>query len=90
YSLPRYQVDIALRGIYRGRWGLGDSDGNEIVDAEREFALGYFLLNLAVNKQLWPWLKVEAGGNNLLNVTNEFEPSLPGTIWYGGLTFNFQ
>lgn len=90
YTNHLHRFDVGLRAIYRGRWGLGDANGNGIVEAENEYADAYFLLNLSVNKALFGWLKLEAGANNLLGSTNPFEPSLPGRIWYGGLRIHFS
>lgn len=89
YANSRHEFDLALRAIYRGKWGLGDANGNGVIDAENEFADGYLLLNLAVNKNLLGWLTLEAGANNLLDQTPSAEPSLAGRIWYGGININF-
>ncbi len=90
YTNSLHQFDVALRAIYRGRWGLGDANGNGVIEAGNEFADGYVLLNLALNKNLFGWLTVEGGANNLLNITSQNEPLLPGRIWYGGLNINFS
>ncbi|MEM1135706.1 MAG: TonB-dependent receptor [Bacteroidota bacterium] len=90
YINSRYKFDVALRGIYRGEWGLGDSNGNGIVDVDNELAEGYFLLNLAINKKLYKGLTLEVGVNNLLDKTHEFEPSLPGRILFGGININLS
>lgn len=90
YTNFMHQFDVALRAIYRGRWALGDSNGNGVIDANNEFSDGYLLLNIAINKKMFSWLTIEAGANNLTDSTNEFEPALPGRIWYGGLIINFN
>lgn len=90
YTIPQYGFDLGLRAIFRGRWGLGDANGNGIIEAENEFADPYLLLNLSVNKKLFGWLRLEAGANNLSGSTNPHEPSLPGRIWYGGLSIHFS
>lgn len=82
--------DVTLRAIYRGKWGLGDANGNGIIDTDAEFADGYVLLNLGVNKRFGDWLIIETGVNNLLNTINLNEPSLPGRIWYTGVQINFN
>ncbi|MGY5848749.1 TonB-dependent receptor [Salegentibacter sp. HM20] len=90
YSNIEHRFDLALRAIYRGRWGLGDSNGNGVIDIPSEYADEYLLLNLALNKDMFSWLTLEAGVNNILNRTNPFEPSLPGRIWYGGIRLNLS
>ncbi|WP_020532631.1 TonB-dependent receptor [Flexithrix dorotheae] len=90
YINNRYNFDMSLRTIYRGKWGVGDANGNGIIDSDNEYADGYILLNLAVNKQLFSWITIESGINNILDVTNSFEPSLPGRIWYGGINIKLS
>ena len=90
YLVPGIDMDIALRAIWRGKWGLGDSNGNGIIDAENEFAAGYVLLNLGLTKRISGWLTLEGGVNNLLNTTNLNEPSLGGRIWYSGFRIDFS
>lgn len=85
YSNNEHKFDVSLRAIYRGRWGLGDNDGNMIIDNESEYSEGYVLLNFAVNKELLKHMTIEAGVNNLLGTTNTFEPSIPGRIFFGGV-----
>lgn len=90
YKNEQYLFSIALRGIYRGRWGTGDVNGNLILDDEREYANGYMLWNLSLNKQSFDWLRLEAGINNLSNETNISEPSLAGRLWYVGAGVNLS
>nr|WP_277487621.1 TonB-dependent receptor [Catalinimonas alkaloidigena] len=89
YVNSRPEFDLSLRAIYRGKWGLGDANGNGVIDTENEFADGYLLLNLALNKKILGWITLEAGANNLLAKTLSAEPSLAGRIWYGGININF-
>ncbi len=90
YTNSRYDFDIALRGIYRGRWGIGDFNGNSVLDAENEYADGYWLVNLAVHKNLGESLRLETGVNNLLGQTTVNEPSLAGRIFFAGVHWSFN
>ena len=90
YENEKHAFNIALRSIYRGRWGFGDMNGNGVVDDEREYANDYLLLHLAVNKELFEWLTLEAGINNLLGQTHDYESSLAGRCWYGGINLHFD
>ncbi|MBX2841582.1 MAG: TonB-dependent receptor [Flammeovirgaceae bacterium] len=90
YINNQYNFDIALRTIYRGKWGVGDSNGNGIIDSENEYADDYFLLNLAVNKVLFQKITLESGINNILNVKNSFVPTMPGRIWYAGINIKLS
>lgn len=90
YTNSRHNYGASLRGIYRGRYGIADANGNGLIDADNEYIKGYLLLNFAIHKQLFEWLTLEAGANNLLNATNPMESSLAGRTWFGGLQINFS
>ena len=90
YTNSRYGFDISLRGIYRGRWGVGDFDGNTVLDADNEYADGYWLVNLAARQHLGDWLTLEAGSNNLFGQTTVNEPALAGRILFAGVQLNFN
>ena len=90
YTNTRYHFDVALRGLYRGRWGLGDFNGNTVLDADNEYADGYWLVNLAARKHFGEWLTLEAGSNNLFGQTTANEPALAGRIFFAGLQLKFS
>ncbi|MEM6843322.1 MAG: TonB-dependent receptor [Bacteroidota bacterium] len=89
YTNTRYNFDVSLRGIYRGRWGVGDFNGNTVLDGDEEYADGYVLVNLSARKHFGKWLTLEAGANNLTNQTTPNEPALAGRIFFAGLQLNF-
>ena len=90
YSGFRRGFNISLRGIFRGRYGFGDYNGNTIVDIPEEYVKGYTVLNLALSKQLLNnklTLRLEV--ENLLDYTDAAHiPTLPGRLFYAGLNFN--
>lgn len=85
YTNQRYNFDISLRGLYRGRWGVGDFNGNTVLDAANEYADGYWLVNLAARQHFGDWLTLEAGSNNLFGQTTVNEPALAGRIFFTGV-----
>ncbi|MEM8968438.1 MAG: TonB-dependent receptor [Bacteroidota bacterium] len=89
YTNARHRFDVSLRGIYRGRWGLGDFNGNTVLDGDNEYADGYLLVNLSARKHFGDWLTLEAGANNLTGQTTPNEPVLAGRIFFAGLKLNF-
>ena len=90
YTNARYHIDVSLRGLYRGRWGRGDFNGNTVLDADNEYADGYWLVNLAARKHFGDWLTLEAGSNNLFGQTTVNEPTLAGRIFFAGVQLNFS
>ncbi len=83
-------VDMALRGIYRGRFGFGDVNGNLILDDEMEYASGLMVWNLTLSKTLDNGLRVEAGGNNLFGELNLHDPTNAGRLLFVGLQSNLH
>ena len=90
YSLRALKLNIYWRSIYRGRWGFADQDGNQILVGDNEYADGYFQHNVSIQKPLGQHFLLDAGVNNLISTTNEFEPTLAGRIWFVGLKFNLK
>ena len=90
YTNSRHRFDVNLRALYRGRWGFGDFNGNTVLDADNEYADGYWLFNLAGRKHFGDKLSLEAGINNLFGQTTINEPALAGRLLFAGLQFNFS
>jgi outer membrane receptor for ferrienterochelin and colicins len=89
YTNTRHQFDVNLRALYRGRWGIGDFNGNTVLDADNEYADGYWIFNISARKHLGDWLSLETGINNLFGQTTVNEPALAGRLFFAGLQFNF-
>ncbi len=70
-----------LRGMYRGEYGLYDSNGNGFVN-NSEYEPSYMLWNASVSKQLFTDYNLQLGVNNLFDHTSINTPNLPGRIWY--------
>ena len=76
----------SARGIYRGRYGFGDLNGNAILDADQEYVPGYWLVNVAAAKTFRQRLTVQAGLDNLLGYTNPtYISTLPGRLYYASI-----
>jgi outer membrane receptor for ferrienterochelin and colicins len=84
--LEKYSdINWALRVIYRGKFGFTDLNGNLILDDEREYAPGWYTINLTASKSFTNGIFVEAGVNNLMNTTNISQPNMPGRLLFAGL-----
>lgn len=85
YREPITGVDLALRAIFRGRFGFADLNGNLILDDDREYAKGWVSVNLTASKTLSNQIFLEAGATNLLNTATPAQPNNPGRVIFLGL-----
>jgi outer membrane receptor for ferrienterochelin and colicins len=87
YREPESGLTIALRGIYRSRYGFGDLNGNLILDDEREYVRGYSTWNVTVSRPVSERFDAQFGIRNAFGITNpEFIPSLSGRLYFAGLS----
>ena len=87
-------IDANLRLLYKGRFGFADLNNNQILDIEKEYVPGYFLLNMTIQKSFFKdKLNLKMGIDNVLNytyATPEFTiSSLPGRIFYTSINYKF-
>jgi outer membrane receptor for ferrienterochelin and colicins len=88
YDNTRFDFNISLRGIYRGKFGYGgDVNSNAILDDPAEYAKGYTIWNMSAQKFL-NRIIMEAGVNNLFRATSTYDPLLAGRQWYVGVRLN--
>jgi outer membrane receptor for ferrienterochelin and colicins len=78
-------INFSLRGIYRGRFGFGDLNGNLILDDDSEYAKGWMSMNFTASKQFDNGIFLEVGGTNLLNTSTPNQPNNPGRILFAGI-----
>lgn len=89
YENKKYAFNVMARAIYRGRFGYGgDVNANSILDDKREYADGYTVCNLAVQKSIRS-IVLEAGVNNVFKAASAYDPTLAPTVWYGGVIVKF-
>jgi len=91
YQHPQKGYTASLRGIYRSRYGFGDLNGNQIIDADHEYVRGYVTWNVSVGKTFRQRLTAQAGVDNLLGYTDKnYVPTLPGRLLYASLGYAFH
>jgi len=91
YENDKKGISATLRGVYRGRYGFGDRNGNLILDAPNEYVKGYVLWNASASKQIGKCFVLQAGVDNLLNHTdNQFVPSLAGRLGWVRLSVSLE
>lgn len=90
YSIPKLKTDVNLRVIYRSKFGLLDTNGNQILDNYDDFVNEYFITNLTLSKSFKKNFILQVGANNLFDFTNPREISnIQGRQIFGKLQFNF-
>jgi outer membrane receptor for ferrienterochelin and colicins len=77
-----------IRTQLRSRYGIGDFNGNDILDIDKEYAPHYLLTNVYLRRKVGS-INVSAGIDNAFNHTSpDFQPFLAGRIFY--LTLQYQ
>ena len=84
-----------VRVLYKGRFGFNDYNNNQILDIDKEYIPGYFLVNTGIQKELLDKkITVQFGVDNLLDftyATPEYTiSSLPGRTFFSSFTFKFN
>jgi outer membrane receptor for ferrienterochelin and colicins len=79
----------SLRGIYRGRWGIADEDGDGLIDHDNEYAKGVLLANISAVKAIKEF-RLQAGIDNFLNYKDSKNlPGIPGIQPYISIMYSF-
>lgn len=90
YSIPTIKTDINLRVFYRSKYGMFDTNGNQVLDQYDRFVNDYVQANLSVSKQIQEKLMLQAGANNLLDYTNPSQiNNLAGRQIFARIQYNF-
>lgn len=87
YRLPKWNIDANIRGTYRSKFGLFDTNGNTYLDRYDEFVDAYSIWDIAFNKSIFKDYKIGIGIDNLFNFTDPQNISnIAGRLFYGKLT----
>ena len=90
YQIPAWKTEINYRIFYRSKFGLFDSNSNQVLDEYDAFVNQYLITNLSVSKKINSKFLVQAGANNLFNFTNPAEISaISGRQLFSRIQFNF-
>jgi len=89
YEHSKRGFSASLRGIYRGRYGFADRNGNLILDDAGEYVRGYLTWNLSVAKT-YKSLTIQTGIDNLTGYRDpQFIPTLAGRLWQTNLRWTW-
>lgn len=90
YELPEWDLDANIRGTYRSKYGLYDTNGNNYLDTYDDFVHGYAIWDVAINKTIYKDYRLGFGIDNLLGFTDTQNISnIAGRIIYGKLNIQF-
>jgi outer membrane receptor for ferrienterochelin and colicins len=90
YNISKIKTNINLRVFYRSKYGLFDTNGNQILDKYDKFVDDYFITNLSISKYITDKLILQAGANNLLDFTDPSQISnLSGRQLFARIQYNF-
>ncbi len=78
------------RVVYRSKWAVSNTDGNDVYNTADEFAKSFYLLNAAVGKTFKQKLRISIGADNILDYTDvNWLPNMPGRTFYTGANYTF-
>jgi len=90
YTIPKIKTDINLRVFYRSKYGMFDTNNNNILDKYDKFVNDYFLTNLSISKYITDKLMLQAGSNNLFDYKEPTQiPNLAGRQLFARIQYNF-
>lgn len=90
YTVPKIKADLNLRVFYRSKYGMYDTNGNQILDKYDTFVNDYFLTNLSASKYITDKLQFQIGANNLFDYTEPSQiPNLSGRQLFARIQYNF-
>jgi outer membrane receptor for ferrienterochelin and colicins len=90
YTIPKLKTDINLRVFYRSKYGMYDTNGNQILDKYDTFVADYFTANLSASKSITDKLVFQVGAANLFDYTDPSQiPNLSGRQLFARIQFNF-
>lgn len=80
-----------IRAIYRSKWAVANTNGNEVFDEGDQFGPGYITLNYSMGKPLKKGWAVQAGIDNINNYIDGLNlPNLAGRNFYMTLKYSTQ
>jgi len=90
YLIPSIKTSVNARVFYRSKYGIFDSNNNNILDKYDDFVKGYFLTNLTLNKDFKYQISAQIGVINLLDYKDENNiPNLAGRQFFTRIQYQF-
>ena len=91
YEEQKSGWSVYIRSMYRGKFGFGDVNGNNIADDEREMVKGFIMTNMAIAKSFKGQLQLQAGVENIFAYTNPQKlPNIPGRLFFLNINYSLE
>ena len=89
--VPFINCDFNLRGTFRSKYGLFDSNNNNYLDTYDEFVGAYSIWDFAFSKEVLGKFRIALGMDNVFNFTDaENISNIPGRSLYSKISFSFN
>ena len=90
YQIPAIKTAVNMRFFYRSKYGIFDSNNNNILDKYDDFVKGYFLTNLTLTRDFNNAFSIQLGVINLIDYKDETNiPNLPGRQLFTKIEYQF-
>lgn len=90
YQIQAIKTAVNMRVFYRSKYGIFDSNNNNILDKYDDFVKGYFLTNLTLTKDFNNAFSTQLGVINLMDYKDETNiPNLPGRQLFAKIEYQF-
>lgn len=89
--VPFINCDFNLRGTFRSKYGLFDSNNNNYLDTYDVFVGAYSIWDFALSKDVLGKFRIALGMDNVFNFTDaENISNIPGRSLYSKISFSFN
>ena len=90
YNNEKTGWNTYIRFVYRGKFGYGDINGDNIADDKGEMVNGFLMVNAALAKSITNHFQLQAGVENIFNYTNaQRVPNIPGRLFFVNINYSF-
>lgn len=77
-----------IRMLYRSKWAVNNTNGNEVFDKGDEFASGYISLHTSIGKTYQSGFSLQIGCDNITNYNDPLNlPNLPGRTFFATIKY---
>jgi len=90
YRIPIINTTVNARVLYRSKYGIFDSNNNNILDKYDDFVAGYFLTNITFNTDFKYQISAQLGVINILDYKDPNNiPNVAGRQFFAKIQYEF-